>query len=104
MYSYQCEKKTTLLKHTNTKHELQNDTSGTKKKFYCDKCSSAFTTKKALKTHKKKDHDLIKCEECELTFEQEDKLKSHIKEQHFLVNTIKTTPVSACQKVFTTHF
>ena len=59
------------------------------------KCSSAFTTKKALKTHKNKDHKLIKCEQCKLTFEQEDKLKSHMKEQHILV--------SACQKVFAVH-
>ena len=47
-----------------------------KENFYCDECSSAFTTKTALKTHKNKDHDLIMFEECKLTFEQEDEHKS----------------------------
>ena len=99
---YQCKKKATLQKHKNTKHGFQNGTSGTKNKFYCDECSSAFTTKKAVKTHKKKDHETIKCEKCKLTFEKKNELNSHMKKQH-LEDNENQTPVSARQKVFVTH-
>ena len=52
LFSYQCEKKSTLQKHTNTKHGIKNNTSGIRNKFYSDECSSAFTTKNCIQHFK----------------------------------------------------
>ena len=69
--------------------------------FYYDECSSAFTTKKSLETHKKKYNEIIKCEKCKLTYEKENELNSHMREQHLednedQNNTCKCKSESVC--------
>ena len=96
--SYQCEKKISLKKHTNTEHGLQTNISDKENKFYCDKCSKTFTSKKRLKTHKHISHELINCDKCESTFKQEKELMEHMKEQHHIDNDCKCTSDSVCDQ------
>ena len=58
--SYQCKKKHTLEKHTNTKQGEATNKSDLENQLYCDECSSPFTSKKGLKAHKKLGHELLK--------------------------------------------